>query len=245
MKKQEYTTMFEFEDNYWWYISLHKLIKYYIDYYSHQNKDQVILDAGCGTGKMLELLSDYAHTEGFDLSEDAIAYAKKRNLNNIKLQDINTWQSEHERYSFIISADVICSIGIKDDLEILKNFYDSLQKNGKVILNLPAFKSLKRRHDKAVYIAKRYNRKTLKNELKEIGFKINVATYRYSFLYFALKFKKIFEKEISQDDVESDLKPIPSWLNKLMLLFMNIESFFIKNNIFLPFGSSLFIIAEK
>jgi ubiquinone/menaquinone biosynthesis C-methylase UbiE len=60
MEKSEYQQMYELENNYWWYRTLHSLVEKIVIKQNYPQKDISILDAGCGTGKMLELLSKYA-----------------------------------------------------------------------------------------------------------------------------------------------------------------------------------------
>jgi len=237
--------MFEYENNYWWYKGLHELVIYFVQKYSNSDFSKNILDAGCGTGKMLELLSDYNFCEGFDLSEDAIKFSKSRNLKNVFLHDLNKWKSESNIYDFIISLDVICCKGIINENDILNTFYTSLKTGGKLILNLPALDILSRNHDIAVYIAKRYKRKTFVEQLTKLGFKINLATYRQPILFFIILILKIFEKKANDSTAISDLKPIPKYVNKLFLLNIRFENFFIRKGFRFPFGSSLFIVAEK
>lgn len=245
MKNQEYTTMFEYEDNYWWYVGLHKLIKHFVDKFSQNDFSKKILDAGCGTGKMLQILNYFPNSEGFDIEPQAIEFSKKRGINNIKLQDINSFKSDENNYDFIISSDVICCKGINDDFEICRNFYTALNHGGKLILNLPAFEILRRNHDLAVFIAKRYKRKDFVNDLKKIGFKIRFATYRLPFLFLLILLIKPFVKKSDEDKVVSDLKPIPDILNKILKFYISFENFVFKIGIRIPFGSSLFIVAEK
>ena len=245
MNEKEYAIMFSFEDNYWWYISLHELIKYFVDFKSKKNLEKKIFDAGCGTGKMLEILNNYIFTEGIDFSEEAILFCKKRNLDNVRQDNLNTWKEKKDFYNFIISADVICSIGIKDEIDILNKFYNSLQEGGQLILNLPALNILSRNHDKAVFVRKRYNKKELESELKKIGFKINLITYRHSGLYFIILIKKIFEGFSKEKTTKSDLTEIPNLLNRILLFFSRIENYFIKKGLYIPLGSSLFVVAEK
>ncbi len=245
MNKQEYEIMFRFEENYWWYVGLHELILSYINKYSKGNLDKKIFDAGCGTGKMLDMLSNYSHTEGIDFSEEAVFFSKKRGIKNIKVADLNEWKPVENNYDFIISADVICSIGIKNDMKIVENFMKSLKKDGILILNLPAFEVLRRNHDKAVFVAKRYNRKDFVSELKKRRYKINFTTYRLPALFFIILIKKFFEKLSKNKKEESDLKDISKTLNSILLFFNRIENFFLKKGLCLPLGSSLFVVLEK
>ncbi|MBN2663470.1 MAG: class I SAM-dependent methyltransferase [Bacteroidales bacterium] len=230
--------MHNFETTYWWYVALHELILAKID-----KKKQKILDAGCGTGRLLELLSKH-QTEGFDFSEEALEFCKSKGLNNIWLQDINTWQSE-PKYDVIISADVICSTGIEDYKSIIKNFYKALNQNGILILNLPAFEALHRNHDKAVFVGKRFTRKELKKDLLNAGFKIDFITYRLPFLFIIIWFEKIFQKLSKNNNAKSDLNKLPNFINCFFLLINRIENLLFRLNIRKLFGSSVFCVAQK
>ncbi len=236
--------MFDTEESYWWYIGLHQLIIKIINK-SFKNSALNILDAGCGTCRLMQLLKESGYnTEGFDMSELALNFCKKRNIANITKQDINTWQP-HKKYDIIISADVICSIGIDDEQKIINKFLKALNHNGILILNLPAFEILRRNHDKAVFIRKRYTKKALKKILTKAGFHSFRIHYRLPWLFFIILIKKISQKIIKSDTAESDLKKLPAPLNYFFLLLNKIDNFFLTKNISLPLGSSVFVIAKK
>lgn len=234
--------MHDFETNYWWYVGLHELILHFINKKSG-GEQLSILDAGCGTGRLLELLSKYK-TVGFDFSDEAITFCQNKGLNNVFKQDINSWQP-NEQYDVIASIDVICSTGINNYKKILQNFHSGLKKDGILILNLPAFEILRRNHDKAVFVGKRFRIKELKKSLKESGFKVNFISYRLPFLFFIILAEKLFQKLFRREKAESDLKQLPKFVNSFFLFVNRIENFFFRfiSNPFL--GSSVFVVAEK
>ncbi len=241
MIKNEYQIMYEAESYYWWYVGLHQLIKKITE---DQGNKLEILDAGCGTCRLMQLLSKNHKIEGFDFSEEALKFCKKRNIQDVYLQDLNDWTPQ-KKYNVIISADVICSVGIKDEENILKNFHKGLKKNGILILNLPALKILSRNHDKAVAIRKRYTKKEIKKLLQNAGFSDIYVNYRLPWLAFIIFLKKIVEKFTKKNEIKSDLNVLPKFLNKIFLLFNKIDNYLIINKIPLPIGSSVFIIARK
>lgn len=234
--------MHNFETNYWWYIGLHELILKFINKKSKRKRLE-ILDAGCGTGRLLELLNQHS-TVGFDFSEEAINFCKEKKLDNVFLQNINTWQPKQE-YDVIASIDVICSSGINNYKKILQNFNSGLKKDGILILNLPAFEILRRNHDKAVFVGKRFRRNELKKSLIEAGFKVNFISYRLPFLFFIILAEKLFQKLFRREKAESDLKQLPKFVNSFFLIINRIENFFFRfiRNPFI--GSSVFVVATK
>lgn len=149
MKKEEYKLIYEFEQKYWWYRALHELVLKIIQK-KFNHKKLKILDAGCGTGELLSKLQNFEYTEGVDYSEEAIFYCKQRGLTNVSIQDLNLWKTDN-RYNIIISLDVLYHTAIEDDLLIIDKFNSFLEKNGTIILNLPAFSFLKRNHDIIVF----------------------------------------------------------------------------------------------
>ncbi len=240
MEKVEYEKMFFLETNYWWYKGLHDLVFKIIKKYAPKNAK--IMDAGCGTGGMLKKMSDhFTDIQGFDVSELALELARKRGLQNIFLQDINTWKADRE-FDVILSLDVVCSYGV-DYKKVFENFYASLARGGILILNLPAFEVLRRAHDKAVHIEKRFVKKDL-DFLLSLGFKPLILTYRLPFLFFVIFFRKLVQKVLGTEK-KSDLRQLPEFVNKFFTGLHLLENELIMRGLKIPFGSSLFFAGKK
>lgn len=244
MDKSEYVRMYHLESNFWWYKVLHELV----DFTIRKNKKEGgirILDAGCGTGRMMEICQKYGTITGIDYSADAVSFAKKRGLNNVEIGDLNDYSFEKDTYDAVICLDVLYHTGIRNDLEVVEKFYQSLKKDGILIINLPAFDYLKRPHDIVVHTKKRYRKKAFVNELKETGFSIISSSYRMPHLYFIILISKLFRKERNLKEAESDLKELPVWLNTILLNFGRMENWWLGRGFSIPMGSSLFIVAKK
>ena len=113
MWKQEYSNMFELEDHYWWYRGLHDLIELYVRRLSQKGRPR-ILDAGCGSGKLMTLMSRYGDVAGFDFSDDAIRYSKERGIVSVTTQDLNEWDPPCGTYDIVTCIDVLCHGAIRD-----------------------------------------------------------------------------------------------------------------------------------
>ena len=244
MKRHEYERMCQFEDWYWWYRGLHELVCAEVKG-SVPGRSPAILDAGCGTGRTMELLKSQGHVEGFDFSDAAIDLCRQRGLPDCRTMDLNAWDPEAERWDMIISLDVISDSGVRDDRAILEKFHRALAGNGFLIMNLPAFPLLRRTHDLAVSVARRYRRKDLVRDLEARGFRVVYAGYRLLPLFFVLLTKKTIERISRTHKIESDLRPLPRPLNAWLLGCHRLENRLILRGKRFPFGSSLFIVAAK
>jgi predicted TPR repeat methyltransferase len=243
MDKNEYSNIFAHETTYWWYLVLHQLVELVVRKKAGGKKLR-ILDAGCGTGGMMKILEKYGSVKGFDFSEEAINLAKTRGLYQVTKQDLNTWVSL-EKYDIIISLDVLYHSGIKDDIEVIRQFYNALEDGGILILNLAAFGILKRQHDIIVHTQRRYRKKVLVKELEYIGFEIVKASYRLPHLYFVILGAKLLGKKKKQYKTESDLNKIPKWLARFLFFEGTLENKWLLAGGTFPVGSSLFIVAKK
>lgn len=255
MKKEEYETMFNIEENYWWYIGLRKLAMSYIESIAKKGKKLKILDAGCGTGMILESCK-YHKAYGVDFSKEALKYCKTRNLTNLLRGSINSLPFKNNYFDVVLSFDVIgqeldltgaSGNILLDNIKTLKEIGRVMNKNGILILNLPAYNFMRSNHDKAVGINKRYTIKEIKDNIQKAGFEIENITYRNTILFPISIVKRMTEGwlYIKDKNPKSDLKPLPYFINKLLTHILFIENKLIRSGVNLPFGLSVYCIARK
>ena len=204
-----------------------------------------ILDAGCGTGRMMELLGNKGIVDGFDVSPHAQQFCIKRGIQTIQLQDLNTWEPRQESYDIIICLDVLYHKTIIDERLICSQFHKALKPHGILILNLPAFEFLKRQHDIAVHTKRRFTKSPTVKFLKEADFHIDFASYRLPHIFLLMIVKKIFDRIFSNKGVHSDLLPLPEIINGFLYQLNKLDNFILRHRISWPFGGSLFIQASK
>jgi SAM-dependent methyltransferase len=248
MEKIEYETMFSVENGFWWYRGLHDLVLRFVRpaaTVAAGKKMLRILDAGCGTGRMMELLLPFGDVEGFDFSGEAVRFCAQRGLLNVSRQDMTTWHGGSGQYDVIISLDVLCHKSITDEDAIVKEFHRALKPGGTLIVNLPAFELLRRRHDRAVHTRKRYAKKETIARYEAAGFFIKHASYRLPHLFLIIFCKKWAERLSGDKGMESDVAMPPRWLNALLTWCNLFENRCIASGVSMPLGTSLFIVARK
>ncbi|HAH22371.1 MAG TPA: class I SAM-dependent methyltransferase [Prolixibacteraceae bacterium] len=244
MDKSEYLRIYQFETSYWWYRTLHELV----DNTIRNNKPEgeiVVLDAGCGTGRMMEICQKYGTVRGIDYSPYAVYFARERGLKNVETGDLNNYPLENNTYDVVVCLDVLYHSALENDRAVIEKFYHTLKKGGMLIIDLPAFESLRRSHDIVVHTKKRYRKKALEKDLKEIGFTLMKSSYRLALLYFIILVVKLFQPKSQTMESKSDLKELPVWINTLLLNYGRLENWCIKQGFGFPVGSSLFAVAKK
>lgn len=96
-----------------------------------------ILDLGCGSGNVAELLSPYNWDRylGLDISEEAVKQAQRRSLTNSEFR-VGTFETMEvkENFDFIISTGAIHYAA--DPIAVLKNYTKNLSDEGKFIISL-------------------------------------------------------------------------------------------------------------
>jgi SAM-dependent methyltransferase len=243
----EYRRMFEAEDSHWWYVGLHELIMHHVEVESERiGLPLKILDAGCGTGRLLQLMSRYGDVAGIDASEEAINYCQIRGV-PASLADLNEMQLESASFDLITSIDVLYHTGVKDDVDVLKRFHAALKPGGMLLLNLVAHEFLRSSHDIAVHTRERYTRHILQQRIRLAGFFPEYASYRVCSLFpFIAGYRLLHQGGDATDKgaVASDVAVPHPMINAFLLGVIRFENRMLKQCA-LPFGSSVFLCARK
>jgi SAM-dependent methyltransferase len=251
MNQVEYTRMYEAEERHWWYVGLHELILATIRRESRRlGRPLDIFDAGCGTGRLSQLMTAYGHrVDGCDASEEALRLCRLRGIETMVVTDLNSIELEPEAFDVITSIDVLYHSGVTDDVAVMRRLRRGLRPGGMLILNLVAYEFLRSTHDIAVHTRERYTRSCLRERLQEAGFSAEFVSYRVSILFpfiamYRLVMRHICGQRADACKVDSDVFPLHPFLNDLLLKTIAVENVLLP--MFpMPMGSSLFAVARK
>ncbi|MBF0385805.1 MAG: class I SAM-dependent methyltransferase [Candidatus Omnitrophica bacterium] len=245
MEIKEYCLLYDLEETYWWYVALRDIVFSYIGKIAKGRNSLKFLDAGCGTGILLSLLSGHK-AFGFDISDDALQFCRKRNLTSLVQASACNIPYKGGSFDIVSSIDVIYHLRIKSDEEALAEINRVLKKGGYLILHASAYDSFRGKHDRAVHTRHKYTAKEVKEKVEKAGFEIEKLTYRNTLLFPMILIKRLLERIDfgPQREKESDLKEIPGFINKVFAGITKAENKLL-GFVDFPFGSSIFCVARK
>lgn len=246
MLDQEYETMYRLENRHWWFLAKKRYIKTILDLYL-EKKEYTILDIGCGTGGMMELLKDYGRVFGMDHHGTACEFSHRRNQFPLIKGDANLLPFKKGTFHLITLLDVLYHQHILNDEEVLRQIHELLVPNGLLLITDSAFDFLKSTHDMAVMARHRYTLKELGAKLKASHFSIQKSTYLYFIIFPLVVLSRLMGKltlRFLKPAIRSDLKETNPYLNKGLAAVLFWEGKLLRQVAF-PCGSSLLILGEK
>ena len=246
MEPAEYETMYQCEDAYWWYVGLRDLILSQIARFSRGRRNLSILDAGCGTGKLLEVLNAF-RAYGVEFSSAALPFLRRRGLNSIVQASVCKIPFPDNRFDVVISMDVIYDVEAPGDQIALQEMSRVLKPGGMLLLNVPAYEFLRSRHDAAIHTKQRYTRARLREMVRQAKLRVKMITYRNTFLFPFAASVRLAQRLCRQPTTvrQSDLRPLPGLLNRALTQLLFVENRLLHCGLRFPFGLSIYGWATK
>lgn len=245
MLPREYRVMFELEEDYWWYRGLRVLVQELLARYAKPDGSSRILDAGCGTGKNLELVSQYGSAWGVDISEQAIEFCRRRGIpaDRTYVASVLELPFAAGHFDLIFSFDVICNI--EDDVAAFRELGRVLTPGGRAIVQLPAYSFLWSAHDVAVGHKHRYDARDLRARIERAGLQVETLTYLNMTLFPLIALARLGRRQVQYDgSTSSDLTRLPRPVNAALARLFSAEMRRAPRAS-LPFGISLLAVAHR
>jgi len=194
-----------------------------------------IVEAGCGSGGLLEAIGPRFRCTGFDLDIDT---ARGR-VPGVTLVEAGIEQVPFGDAAFdaLVAIDVVSAAGVQDDRRALAECRRILRPGGIFVMQVAAYEWLRSGHDAAAGTGRRYSARRLQQMLEEAGFDARVG-YRVTLLFPPAALHRIANRRISKNDVG----PVPRPLNSVLLSVMRFENRLV-SRMRLPFGLSVFALA--
>jgi 2-polyprenyl-3-methyl-5-hydroxy-6-metoxy-1,4-benzoquinol methylase len=101
--------------------------------------DAGIIEFGCGPGYFLQFLNDngFSNTFGIDISGQQVEQAKSKNVNANVADVFEFIRTNKKKFDIIFALDFIEHFNKDELLKLFNGFYDTLSKNGIIIMHTP------------------------------------------------------------------------------------------------------------
>ena len=246
MEHAEYEVMYRVDDVHWWYQGMQRITRQVLDRLLARHELQPplkILDAGCGTGAVMKYLSAYGGVTGFDFSAEALRFSRQRGLTRLTRASAVEIPFAADQFDLIVSFDVICAIGAKDEVA-LREFRRILKPGGLVVLRLPAYDWLRSRHDEVAHNVHRFTRDELAAKLARCGFEPVHLSYANTVLFPLVLIKRLSERVLKPAPSGSDLAIDPGPLNRVFRAILYAEAPLVRS-VGLPFGLTVVAVGRR
>jgi 2-polyprenyl-3-methyl-5-hydroxy-6-metoxy-1,4-benzoquinol methylase len=242
MENELFDEMYKVETQHWWFVARRRIIENSIKKLN-LDKGASILDAGCGNGDNLRVLSKYGDVIAMERDDNALQKAKSRGIGKVLKGDLpnNVHADIRKDNDLIVLLDVLEHID--DDAGSLNALKDYVKNSGNLILTVPAYQFLWTNRDDQHHHKRRYTVNRLKKLIESNGWNVKYISYFNTFLFPLALLDRIKQKvfPLTQD---SDLKMPPNYINSIFEKIFSFESKII-NKIAFPFGLSIIVVAEK
>jgi len=240
MEDHVYPQMYRVEKEHWWFVTRQEILLRYIDRRLRLPDRTHVLDVGCGTGALLELLSRRFDAYGSDTAPQAIAFCRQRGLTRLHLGTLESYPASPP-FDLITMLDVLEHT--EDDRGLLRETLRLLRTGGHLLVTVPAFPSLWSRHDEMLHHKRRYTKSLLRRTLVESGFAVKHLTFFNTFLFPAAWARRTAGR-VTGGDRANDLEIPGRGLNAVLKHVFALERV-VLSSASLPFGLSLLCLAAK
>ena len=236
MKSDVYKRHIKNFSNHWWFQARKKIIEATIS--KNFKRKLNILDFGSGSGVNIRMLSKFGFVNIYEPHLKTAKYLKLKYQNTKKFKVLK--KIGKNKFDLIILADVLEHI--KYDKKELERLSGNLNKNGHILITVPAYKFLFSIKDKILGHHRRYNKSQISKLFK--NFYTIKLTYFNFFLFIPISLIIIFYKILHINFIKKVESSPNFFVNKILFSIFMIEKKLIQF-LDLPFGISLLGLFRK
>ena len=238
-----YRRMAEIQDRHWWYEARRQIIASLIAPLKLPANAK-ILEAGCGPGANLKMLSRFGAVSAFEPDEFAINHC--RAYSGLPPAQLETGFLPAPipfdgPFDLVGAFDVIEHV--QQDAETLKALFQITKPGGYALFTVPAYPFLWSQHDVVNHHYRRYVLPQFENLLKKAGYNVTYISYYNTALFPLVAAVRFFKKFLNIKDKPDEEMP-GAFTNTALRLIFAAERF-VLGRIRLPFGVSIIAVCQR
>jgi SAM-dependent methyltransferase len=238
MKSSEIDAILAGDEHHWWYRGRRRVLHTELDRLALSPHAR-ILDAGCGSGRMLDELQSLGHACGIDANAHAVAATRRRGHVAFRCE-IEHMPFGDASFDLVTCLDVIEHT--PDDHRTLRELRRVTRPGGVLVVTVPAYQALWSAHDVVNGHYRRYRVADLRAAAQEAGWYHLRDSYFNSLLLAPAALVRLARRRPHTDSARSELDLTPGWLDGLLEWPLRLEAAALRGGARLPFGLSLLAV---
>lgn len=242
MNPAAYLEMAEVESRHWWFTARRSILAATIEQLQLP-KTSNILEIGCGTGGNLDMLAKFGRVSALEMDSTARSIAEKKTKHIYEIKEgycPGNIPFANQQFDLICLFDVLEHI--ENDIEALVAIKKLLNKEGRILITVPAYQWLYGTHDEFLHHKRRYTANELREKIFSAGLKIKRLSYFNTILFPLAAIARLKDKLFPGTSSTGSKIPLES-INFVFCKLFGSEKYLLKH-INLPYGISLICILE-
>jgi len=239
MDKQYYKEYYEIERNHWWFKARSEILYSFIRHHIARERPLRILNVGVATGASSVMLKAFGEVSSLEFEQDCIDFIKDLEPISVIQGSILELPYADNSFDLVCAFDVIEHVD-NDELAV-KELRRVCDKDGSVLVTVPALMSLWSEHDEINHHFRRYRIKELNRLFAMEEGKIIFSTYFNSLLFMPIFIARKISNVLRDRNkkVQSDFEKYkPGLVSQVLYCILKSEKYFLNSTISLPIGVS-------
>jgi SAM-dependent methyltransferase len=248
MEPEEYAVLDKHEATHWWFAGLRAMLADVLRQ-AGLGPSSLVLDAGCGTGKLLRQLDSQLAVRGvgIDRSPHATAIWKRRGVPAACRASVNELPFRTGVFDAAVCVNVLECSGV-NQTQAYGELCRVVRVGGLVALVVPAYRWLhSAAHHRAVHAVRRYTMPEVRSLIVHGPVTVQRLTHLFPSFLPAIAAYRLWEgltATASPSRPRLEVGPVPLWLNSACSRLLGMERKLLQF-VDLPFGSSILAVAQK
>lgn len=244
MEATEIAAMISLEDRHWWHRGRRQIIKDEL-LRIPALPDARLLDAGCGSGRMLDTLCERWRVSGVEMRPDLVTLARRRGHEDVHEGAVEDLPWPDATFDLVTCLDVLEHTA--DDRVTLLELRRVVRPGGHLLITVPAYQALWSNHDVLNRHYRRYSRRMMLAAASESRMTVERITFFNTLLLPPATLVRLMQR-LRREPVHEhtpDTELGPAWLYPVLEMPLRAEAFWLRRNRALPAGLSLLAVLRR